>query len=59
MNWARDGLDGGQNIVPLCRICNRLMPVFDNGPAAIARVTTRGGWLAAFEEWMEKKYGPD
>lgn len=29
VNRARFGLDGAQNLVPLCTGCNRLMPIFD------------------------------
>ncbi len=28
VNWARNGLDGVQNLVPLCAYCNMYMPVF-------------------------------
>jgi hypothetical protein len=44
VNWARDGLDQVQNIVPLCRICNRFMPIFDaeHAAEAIAWVATGG-----------------
>jgi hypothetical protein len=32
VNRARDGLDQPQNLVPLCKSCNRVMPMF--GPEA-------------------------
>ncbi len=40
------GLDGPQNIVPLCVMCHRVMPVFDveHGDDALAYVTD-GGWF--------------
>lgn len=30
VNRARNGLDGPQNLVPLCHACNKIMPVFDS-----------------------------
>lgn len=39
-----DGLDGPQNLVPLCRLCHRLMPPFTDGHAALAWVLAGGGW---------------
>jgi hypothetical protein len=44
VNWARNGLDQVQNIVPLCRICNRSMPIFDaeHADEAIVWVATGG-----------------
>jgi hypothetical protein len=39
-----DGLDGPQNIVPLCGLCHRMMPD-DDGTAAIAWLQ-RGGYVA-------------
>lgn len=43
------GLDGPQNIIPLCKACHRAMPSFDNGPDAIAWVR-KGGGMAVLAE---------
>jgi len=49
VNRARDGLDGAQNLVPLCHLCNKVMPIFDveHGGDATAWVIL-GGCMA---EW--------
>jgi hypothetical protein len=54
VNRCRDGLDGVQNLVPLCHRCNKLMPIFGDGPSAIAWVL-RGGWVAEFAERLKQE----
>jgi hypothetical protein len=53
VNRARCGLDGVQNLVPLCRFCNRIMPIFDS-PASPGPVewVQAGGWKQYFE-WTD------
>jgi hypothetical protein len=42
-----DGLDGPQNLIPLCVQCHRYMPSFDNGDDAI-----RWAWkLWRYNDW--------
>jgi hypothetical protein len=53
---ARDGLDGPQNLVPLCVFCNRMMPAFgiDRALDAIAWVQA-GGAVAEVMERFERR----
>jgi hypothetical protein len=39
---CRGGLDGPQNLVPLCLRCHRVMPMFTDGMAAISWVMLGG-----------------
>lgn len=50
-----DGLDGPQNIVPLCPPCHRIMPVFGfgEGPDAIKWVKESGGYRGFIEQIMK------
>lgn len=45
------GLDGPQNVIPLCVLCHKLMPMFDieQGDAALAWVTGGGGTSFLFD----------
>lgn len=54
VNWARYGLDQIQNIVPLCKVCNLSMPVFDAEQAddAVAWVQA-GGASEKVEELID------
>lgn len=49
---CRDGLDGAQNLVLLCRDCHRSMPSFGPGSEAMAMawVATQPNWLARVTE---------
>jgi hypothetical protein len=48
VNRARDGLDGPQNLVPLCGMCNKSMPIFSRPDPAIEWVLD-GGWTQYFD----------
>lgn len=54
VNWCRGGLDQVQNLVPLCRFCNMVMPIFgpEEWPAAFMWIED-GGPLPEFEERLE------
>lgn len=54
VNWARHGLDGVQNLVPLCRDCNHFMPVFgvEDDVEATAWIFS-GGIADLFERRLE------
>ena len=53
---ARGGLDGPQNLVPLCIPCNQLMPVFGIGQAAEAvRWVQDGGIWPVLEERADRR----
>jgi len=47
------GLDGPQNVIPLCSLCHRLMPTFgiDQGDAALAWVTEGGCMSFLLDAW--------
>jgi hypothetical protein len=55
VNRARDGLDGVQNLVPLCHLCNRVMPIFDveHDGAAIAWLI-EGGCVAEWDILLQE-----
>jgi hypothetical protein len=56
VNRARDGLDAVQNLVPLCRMCNRVMPVFDAGhDEEAASWIFAGGVMGEYEKRLEEK----
>jgi len=56
VNRARDGLDGPQNLVPLCGACNTHMPVFaaEEEDDALAWIFT-GGIMGEFDRRLEKQ----
>lgn len=50
VNRVRNGLDGPQNLVPLCNLCNKTMPIF-SGPLPPGPIewVLDGGWVQYFE----------
>lgn len=56
VNWVTGGLDQVQNLVPLCKFCNMVMPVFrpEEWPAAVMWIED-GGPIPEFEERLEAK----
>lgn len=69
VNRARDGLDGPQNLVPLCELCNMTMPIFSTPlPPGPVEWVLDGGWTQYFEltaegfsyrrDWHEEINGP-
>jgi hypothetical protein len=57
VNRKRDGLDGPQNIVPICNFCHRFMGMYsvEDGAAAIEWVLDGGPWPELIERYERRE----
>lgn len=52
---SKDGLDGPQNLVPLCPLCHKMMPFFDVGDEHAAIKWVRGGGRFTIPGQLERE----